>query len=202
MRDDIREQLRTFYAGEIRVRATRPLADERTVVLDGFVAELERREASSVVEVGCGAGRDGVVIRDAGFDYTGTDLSSEAVTVCRERGLSAVESDATALPFADATFDAAWSMSTLMHLPGDDLRPALAELARVVRPRGIVEIGVWGHDTGREWTSPDGRYFNQRSDNQLRAELLSVGHLLDFRTWQDEDDEAHYQWARVEIAGR
>jgi len=202
MPDDIREQLRTFYAGEIRDRATRPLAEERTAILDGFLGELARRGARSVLEVGCGAGRDGVVIRDAGLDYTGTDLSPEAVTVCRERGLTAVESDATALPFKDDTFDAAWSMSTLMHLPGDDLRPALAELARLVRPGGIVEIGVWGHDIGREWTSPDGRYFNQRSDDQLRAELVAVGALLDFRTWQDEDDEAHYQWARVQVAGR
>jgi SAM-dependent methyltransferase len=132
-----------------------------------------------------------------GVDYTGVDVSSSAVRICRDLGLDAVEASATALPFATDAFDAAWSMSTLMHLPGDGFARALAELARVVRPRGVVEIGVWGHTETREWTSPDGRYFYQRSDEDLCRELQLLGRLEAFDTWGRWEDGGHYQWARL-----
>ncbi len=103
------------------------------------------------------------------------------------------------LPFEPNSFDAAWSMSTLMHLPGEDLARAIDELRGVVRTGGLVEIGVWGHMQDREWTSPDGRYFNHRSDDSFRAELAGLGTVLDFDTWSWFDDGGHYQWARVEV---
>ena len=88
-----------------------------------------------------------------------------------------------ALPFDDNAFDAAWSMSTLMHLPGNGFPLAVQELARVVRPGGTVAIGVWGHTSNREWTSSDGRYLNHRSDEQLQHDLQPVGSIGAFDTW-------------------
>jgi hypothetical protein len=35
-------------------------------------------------------------------------------------------------------------MSTHMHLPGNDINVALTELGRVIRPGGLLEVGVWG----------------------------------------------------------
>lgn len=198
MRRDVREKLRAFYDKEMSDRASRPLAPERTRRLEAFLEDLRGRKATSVLEVGCGAGRDGVIIRGAAFEYTGVDLSASAVDACFALGLDAVKADAISLPFEDNTFDAAWSMSTLMHLPGDDFGFALEELARVVRPGGIVDIGLWGHTEDRDWTSNDGRFFRHRSDETLRAELARVGSLLHFATWGWFDDGGHYQWARIE----
>jgi SAM-dependent methyltransferase len=119
------------------------------------------------------------------------------VQTCRDLGLDAVEASAVALPFDGNAFDAAWSMSTLMHLPGDGFPLTVHELARVVRPGGTVEIGVWGHTSNREWTSPDGRYFNHRSDAQLQHELHALGDVVASDTWDWCEDGGHYQWARV-----
>lgn len=102
------------------------------------------------------------MLRDAALDYTGVDLSASAIDVCATFGPDALGADAIALPCEDNTFDAAWSMSTLVHLPGDDLGLAFAELARVVRLGGLADIGVWGHTKDRDWTSNDGRYFRHR----------------------------------------
>ena len=48
--------------------------------------------------------------------------------------------DVTALPFADATFDAAMSLDVLEHVP--DFRAALREFARVLRPGGRLVLTV------------------------------------------------------------
>jgi SAM-dependent methyltransferase len=199
MPSDISTQLQQFYDGEMRDRASRPLGDERSRRVAAFANLCRERGIRSVLEIGCGAGRDGALIAGADLDYTGIDASRQAVTVCRELGLVASLASATALPFEADRFDAAWSMSTLMHLPGNGMAQALDELRRVVRPGGIVEVGVWGQTTTRDWTSPDGRYFRQRTDDDLRGELARLGEVVDFDTWDWFDDGGHYQWARVQV---
>lgn len=192
--------LKAFYDAEMGDRASRPLGEERLRHVEAFGSAARQRGCRSVLEVGCGAGRDGRLLRDAGLVYVGVDLSTQAARTCRALGLPAVEGSATCLPFAGASVDAAWSMSTLMHLPGDGFTRALEELRRVVRPSGLVEIGVWGHTEDGERTSPDGRYFRHRTDETLRQELARLGPLLAFETWDWFEDGGHYQWARVEVA--
>lgn len=195
--DEHDEQLRQFYDAEMSDRATRPLGGARERLVEAFTHLLRAERRRTVLEVGCGAGRDGRRLTVDGIEYTGVDLSPSAVRICRGLGLTAFEASATALPFATDAFDAAWSMSTLMHLPGDGFGRAVAELARVVRAGGVVEIGVWGHIATREWTSPDGRYFYQRCDDDLRHDLELLGRLEAFVTWGRWEDGGHYQWARV-----
>ena len=196
--DEIEARHKAYYDGEMADRATRPLDPERVARRDVFVAHLHDVGATSVVEVGCGAGRDGVALAAAGLAYVGVDLSSSAVTVCRELGLEALEGSALDLPLADDSVDAAWSMSTLMHLPGDGMERALGEIRRVVRPGGVAEVGVWGgHDRPR--TDEHGRYFHGRSDDTLLALLREFGEVEDFATWFFLEDGAHYQWARLRL---
>lgn len=196
----IDEQLRSYYDRELAERAARPLAAEREAHLAEFVRLCRGEGLTSVVEVGCGAGRDGKVLAAAGLTYRGLDLSSASVAICRELGLDAREGSALELPFADDEFDAGWSMSTLMHLPGDGLTTALAELKRVVRPGGLLEVGVWGGDEDREWTDEHGRYFRSRTDDRLRTMLAQVGEVVAFETWSWFEDGGHYQWARVRVS--
>jgi SAM-dependent methyltransferase len=194
---DISANLKSFYDGEVEDRAGRPLGDWRTELVRAFTGRLRANEGQTLLEVGCGAGRDALILSESGWTYTGVDLSSVAVRTCRELGLHAIEASATRLPFAADSFDAAWSMSTLMHLPGDGFGRAIQELRRVVRPGGVIEIGVWGHTTDREWTSPDGRYFKHRSDERFQLDLQELGQVVAFETWDWFDEGGHYQWARV-----
>lgn len=195
----IEDALRGYYDGEMAARAVRPLGEERESRLADFGGLCQREGLASVVEVGCGAGRDGAVLLAGGLDYTGLDVSSSAVAMCQGLGLDAVQGSALAVPFADDEFDAAWSMSTLMHLPGDGMTTALVELGRVVRPGGVVEIGVWGADQHRERTDEHGRYFRSRPDDELRSMLSATGQVTEFATWSRFDDGGHYQWARLVV---
>src|SRR4051795_1536341 len=59
-----------------------------------------------------------------------------------ERGLSNVtptQSDATSMPYQDATFDAAYLVTVLGEIPDQDA--VLRELARVLRPGGRLVVG-------------------------------------------------------------
>jgi len=107
-------------------------------MLDDLEVELVRRygEGKDVLEVGCGTGL--ILGRVAQFARSarGFDLSAGMLAKAAERGLEVVQGSATALPFADASVDVAYSFKVLAHV--EDIGTAMAEMARVVRPGGWV----------------------------------------------------------------
>jgi SAM-dependent methyltransferase len=136
--------LASYYDSEVDDRATRALSDQREDHRDLFIDAVTNDGARSVLEIGCGPGIDATALAGAGLDYTGIDLSFAAVAMCRGKGLRVCTANAVDLPFTDNAFDAAWTMSTLLHLDDVEFESALREVRRVMRPGGLLAIGLWG----------------------------------------------------------
>jgi ubiquinone/menaquinone biosynthesis C-methylase UbiE len=108
--------------------------------------------SSRILEAGCGTGLVMSVLRSRGAtDLVGIDLSSGMLSAARRDGERVAQASVTALPFADASFDVAYSFKVLAHVP--DIRLALREMARVVRPGGtlVVEFYNRGSMRGLRW---------------------------------------------------
>jgi SAM-dependent methyltransferase len=84
-----------------------------------------------VLDVGSGKGH----LQDVVPNYTGLDISAEVAKHYHKRF---VVGTATAMPFADNEFDAAWSIWVLEHIPNPEA--ALAEIRRVVKPGGLLYL--------------------------------------------------------------
>ena len=94
-----------------------------------------------LVDLGCGGGAHAVEFTEHGWTVTGVDVSPAQLELARARGIDVVEADAAALPFDDASFDAAVSMFT--HTDVEDFAALVRESARVLRPGGrLVYLGV------------------------------------------------------------
>lgn len=111
----------------------------------GYHELLDRLEAGyverfglgrDVLEVGCGTGLVLERIRSFAKTAKGVDLSPGMLEKARARGLDVVQGSATELPFDEASFDVACSFKVLPHVP--DIEKALAEMARVLRPQGVL----------------------------------------------------------------
>lgn len=195
-----------YYNNEVQARVGRDLPDERVTRRTAYLQRLERDGHRSVLEIGCGPGRDGQAIATAGFDYTGVDLASASVETCRSHGLKAEVASVLDLPFEDATFDAGWSMSTLLHVADEDLDQALAEIVRVLRPSAPLAIGLWGATESSEEVWQDdsgfgpGRFFSIHTDEALREILQRHGAVEEWLTW-DGGGKMHYQWAILRTPG-
>ena len=108
------------------------------LLLDLF---LSASPGPRVLDGGAGQGTMSSRLEKLGFEVTSTDVSVAAVEFLRENLSGAVlEADLGELPFADATFDAAVLGEVLEHV--DDDRGALTELARVLRPGGVLAVSV------------------------------------------------------------
>jgi ubiquinone/menaquinone biosynthesis C-methylase UbiE len=94
-----------------------------------------------VLEVGCGTGLVLSRLKESTRSARGLDVSPGMVRVAKERGLEVVLGSATAIPFADQSFDLTCSFKVLAHIP--DLGRAVAEMARVTRIGGHVAIELY-----------------------------------------------------------
>lgn len=117
-------------------------ASERWTANDGvaIAAELGLSAGSAVLDVGGGTG---VLARHvataSGCSVTVLDRDPLAVETASSRGnVSAVLGDAAAMPFPDASFDAALLIDAFHHIV--DQESAVRETARVLRPGGLVLI--------------------------------------------------------------
>lgn len=104
------------------------------------------RHGQSVLDVACGTGVVARTARDVvgpGGRVVGVDLNPAMLEVTRETwpSLEWVQGDAEDLPFADAEFDVALCQSALSFFA--DPGRAVAEMARVVNPGGVVALQTY-----------------------------------------------------------
>lgn len=98
------------------------------------------------LDLGCNWGRWCVAAARKGYAVVGIDPSLGAIMAARrvaqEIGLSIryLVGDARYLPFKRSSFDTIFSYSVLQHLSKDNVRKALTEVARVLKPCGMSLI--------------------------------------------------------------
>ena len=139
-----------------------PLDVDRVVELPWVAEQVLRARPARVLDIASPkllacwlADRGGVP------EVVGTDLWAQEVEDWRRLappipGLRLEPADATALPYADASFDAVYSASVLEHVRDDGDVTAAHEIARVLRPGGIAAITVpYGREHGDEYVEHD-----------------------------------------------
>ena len=149
MRDETRDRLRAAYDGQAAARDARQPAPWKRGLRASFLDCLGRERCIRLLEIGSGAGHDGSFFAGEGLDIVCIDLSPEMVRRCREKGLDAHLMDACDLRFPDGSFDAAYSLNALLHLPHGELSRALREICRVLRPGGLFFLGCTAGTTTR-----------------------------------------------------
>lgn len=118
-----------------------------------LIGLLKRVEgAHATLDVGTATARYPGILQGLGYHAHGIDISADAIAYARSKFASDAcpdlrVGDARALPYRDAQFDfVSCMMGTFYHIPIEDQARALAEMARVCRPGGIVAISTWDLD--------------------------------------------------------
>lgn len=114
-----------------------------------IVQRLDKKSIQSLLEIACGTGIVTRQLRDAlpgHIEIVATDLNSDMFEFARpkfkkDERVQWKEADASALPFADNSFDAVVCQFGLMFVPDKAL--AMRECYRVLRPGGAFLFNVW-----------------------------------------------------------
>lgn len=138
-------------AEEVEERRQTPWAD---------VADFEKTlpHGRSVLDMGCGTGRNAVHFALAGHTVIGLDFSRRLLEKAAERtartpvrvlgGL--LQADVASMPIKESSIDSCIYVATLHHLPTrEDRLGSLREIGRCLKPGGIALISVWALEQER-----------------------------------------------------
>jgi superfamily II DNA or RNA helicase/HKD family nuclease len=147
-----------------------------------FLAKLS--PGATILDVGCGSGRDAKAFADLGYHVRAFDASAKLARLASDHCGFAVEVRRLEDFDEVAQFDGIWCCASLLHVPLPDLPDTLARLWNALRPGGTLyasfKFGVGERVHG-------GRRFTDADEGLLRHWLAPLPDLLALDVWITED---------------
>jgi SAM-dependent methyltransferase len=153
-------------------------------VADAEVAERLDELAASVpagsivADIGCGPGRDVMMLRARGLRVAGIDLSLGQLRARDVPGL--VQADMRHLPLQAGSVDCVWCWAALVHLPRQAVPRAVVEFGRILRSGGSMSMSIAegdgeGFEVATPYGSDRGRWFTRYREPEFTALLTAAG---------------------------
>lgn len=187
--------LRGPYLKQAAARIVNPLSYPRFMEYQLVMELLGDIEGKRVLDIGSPKLPVLLLARDSTCELFATDIRDYFIAPTGHfirrmgrgarlgRDLHLEAQDARALTYADGSFDRVYSISVLEHIPGDGDAAAMREIARVLRPGGVVALTIpfdasghrdeyVGGDVFERKATSDRTFFQRRYDERTVAERL------------------------------
>lgn len=144
-----------------------------------FAAVRRYAPGPVILDAACGAGTLARRLSANGYLVSALDLSRNFLSYLRKHsdtaGLALQQGDLTQLPFRTASIDAVVAGEVLEHLPDDQDRAALHEIARVLRPGGVCVISVPAEPDQWDWHDNWAGHVQRYTRDAMRERLVAAG---------------------------
>ncbi len=124
-----------------------PMLEAQMLMNEQLATKLSLKTGGRVLDAGCGEGNVAIYLaKNHGLKVDGVDLLDFNIANAKANAAQQNQSDNVTfqvgtymqLPFANDTFDAVYTMETLVHAP--DYHKALSEFLRVLKPGGKLVL--------------------------------------------------------------
>lgn len=159
-------------------------------------------QGGSILDFGCGSGRDAKYFLGQGFQVDAIDGSEE---LCK------LASEYTGIPVKQMLFqelnavehyDGIWACSSILHLPLDELTQVLENMATALKPNGIIYTSFkYGSFAGER----NGRYFTDMTETSFAALMQNIISLETEEQWITSDvrpERGEEKWLNVILRKR
>lgn len=145
---------------------------------DRFLRLLD--ENSSILDFGCGSGRDTKYFLNKGCRVTATDGSAE---LCRRASdFTGIEVKEMLFQELDdmGTYDGIWACSSILHLPKIELLPVICKMCMALKNRGVIYTSFKHSDFEGV---RNGRYFTDFTEDSFRKFIAEIPELTIEEYW-------------------
>lgn len=155
-------------------------------------------EHGSIIDIGCGSGRDAVAFALRGYQVVGLDASEKlAVIAEKEAGIPIIVADMSSWK-ADEPFDGIWCCASLLHLQNNKLCNFFENLRFNLKQSGAIFISVKsGIETGID---NKGRYMRNFTKSEL-TDLLKNTDIQIVEQWESRDKLSRSDFYWINIIG-
>lgn len=139
---------------------------------------------TSILDFGCGSGRDTKYFLEKGYQVTATDGSAELCRLASEfTGIKVKEMLFQELD-AINQYDGIWACSSILHLPKKELLPVIWKMCEALKDNGIIYTSFkYGDFEGER----NGRYFTDFTEKTFREVIEKVPELTIEEHWITSD---------------
>lgn len=117
---------------------------DRIALSDAIIGMLGDIRGKKILDAGCGASRELVLMSDAGAEVSGIDITPEMISLakkkCVDTDVKLYTRDMQKSGFSDKSFDIVISVFSVGYKK--DLAALLKEFKRLLKPQGILLIAV------------------------------------------------------------
>ena len=125
--------------------------------IDALLRHVDGEPPFTILDLGCGPGRDLCTFTALGHVAIGLDGSARFIAMARAAsGCEVWQQDFLALDLPAAHFDAVFANASLFHVPTRELARVLGELHAALRPGGVLFASNPRGDNEEGWSR--GRY--------------------------------------------
>jgi superfamily II DNA or RNA helicase/HKD family nuclease len=164
----------TFFDSTVNV--------DMSALHDRFLSAVSA--GGSVLDAGCGSGRDAKAFLDRGYRVTAFDASSELAHLAQEHTGIEIQVRSFFDVNEHSQYDGIWACASLLHVPTEHLPRALQSLWKALRPGGAFYLSF---KLGTGEREHEGRHFTDVSDGQLRGWFADMSDVSCIESWISND---------------
>jgi SAM-dependent methyltransferase len=139
-----------------------------------LVRHIEGAKPFTILDLGCGPGRDLLTFTAMGHVAIGVEGASKLAEMARDHsGCEVWEQDFLALDLPAERFDGVFANASLFHVPASELARVLGELRTCLKPRGVLFSSNPRGQNEEGWNR--GRYGAYHDLETWRAYMTSAG---------------------------
>ncbi|OTG71164.1 SAM-dependent methyltransferase [Acinetobacter sp. ANC 4218] len=155
-------------------------------------------EQASILDLGCGSGRDTLAFKKKGYQVEAMDYSAELVKKARElTGIEVRQQSFYELNESEK-YDGIWACASLLHCDRDRLPEVMGRIFKALKPNGVCYMSFKYGNTDRE---KEGRSFTDLNEQQAHDLLKQIDRALLLQQWItiDKRPERREEWMNILI---